>query len=357
MLLAGAAVTRPDGLLVYGICGLFVEGAVLLRPGSLRAPIAWLSQRLRTHAGLFLIFAPALVFRVVYYGELVPNTFYAKSAHDPYAGQGLHYLSLYLSAYWLLLGIPVLLVAAGFARLRAKRSLRPPFAGAIAAAVVGAYVAYVVWVGGDFMFARFLIPVTPLALLLLEALLRDLWESLEWRWDARAAGAAALILAGAVLLRYDPYRCEPAPIIQYVGEEQKIYTPERVRYMRELALKLRPTIQSAQPLIEFVGAQSVLIYYLDPATAIESQTGLTDRFIARQPVTERGWVGHEKTAPLSYLNERGVHLLLRPPPPDRRRPESVFRIAGLPGEFEILNYDEAVFAILRQDASFQLPAP
>jgi hypothetical protein len=45
--------------------------------------------------------------------------------------------------------------------------------------------------------------------------------------------------------------------------------------------------------------------------AIESQTGLTDRWIAHQPIARRGRIGHEKAAPLDYLiDRREVHFTI-----------------------------------------------
>jgi hypothetical protein len=44
--------------------------------------------------------------------------------------------------------------------------------------------------------------------------------------------------------------------------------------------------------------------------AIECATGLTDRWIAHQPLRRRGRVGHEKPAPVWYLIGRRVHFVL-----------------------------------------------
>jgi hypothetical protein len=59
----------------------------------------------------------------------------------------------------------------------------------------------------------------------------------------------------------------------------------------------------------FLGSQAALVFYARPAVAIEAQTGLTDRWIARRPLARRGRVGHEKVAPVSYvIDERKVHF-------------------------------------------------
>ena len=58
-----------------------------------------------------------------------------------------------------------------------------------------------------------------------------------------------------------------------------------------------------------MGGQAQMIYYADPALAIESTTGLTDRYIAHLPLIARGRVGHEKAAPKEYWQQRRVNFM------------------------------------------------
>jgi hypothetical protein len=129
-----ATLTRPDGLLV----AVVVFGADLWRRRDRRALAGPLC--------FALLLAGHTLFRVVYYGSPVPNTFYAKVPGVP-ASLGVAYLSRFLAdgAGWLLLP------AAAAWRLP---RLRP---GLVFAAV---FSLYVVAVGGDvFAHARFLLPV------------------------------------------------------------------------------------------------------------------------------------------------------------------------------------------------------
>jgi arabinofuranosyltransferase len=79
-----AAMTRPDGGLLAVVLGAFVLHDAIRR-GALRLLVGYC-------APFLLVFVPYLLWRHGYYGYWVPNTFYAKSAHDPYPGQGLTYL-------------------------------------------------------------------------------------------------------------------------------------------------------------------------------------------------------------------------------------------------------------------------
>ena len=70
---------------------------------------------------------------------------------------------------------------------------------------------------------------------------------------------------------------------------------------------------------------------------------MTDRFIARQPLTKRGRIGHEKHAPLDYLiRDRGVHFALR------HQTLKVLRVEGRIPLYEI-SFDGVRGYILRWD--------
>jgi arabinofuranosyltransferase len=99
------------------------------------------------------------VFRMGYYGLLVPNTAVAKDASSAHVGQGLAYLSDFASPYWLWL--PLLLLAALFplaAGWRLERADAVRCAAAVGSGV--AMAGYVIAIGGDFMHARMLLPAT-----------------------------------------------------------------------------------------------------------------------------------------------------------------------------------------------------
>jgi len=97
--------------------------------------------------------------------------------------------------------------------------------------------------------------------------------------------------------------------------------------------------------VGFVGAQAAFLYYWYPLFGIESETGLTDKAIASQTLSERGKIGHEKQASLDYLRMRRVHILMRPPPAGW--PETTVRLRGIPGDMTIVLYNEAIFKRLK----------
>ena len=301
---AFTAMTRPDG----AVLAVLAAGAA-----------AWHSVRTRG-VGSFVAYAvPALAlfgsflaWRLSYYGDLVPNTFHAKSAGDAYASQGLHYVALYLQSYWVLvpalLAALFLLVAPRTARGAAESAAPAAWAWRWLALVVFTYGAFVVWVGGDFMFGRFLLPVTPLLYLAVELLVR--------RWLAPAGQWAALaVVAGATLAWSEhPQLRGLHTEVDGVTEEREQYPVEKVAAERALARRVREALGPEGARVVFFGSQAMFVYEARFPYALEGAAGLTDRTLATMELPERGRIGHEKSILMrpEYLFERRVQLWLGP---------------------------------------------
>ena len=151
-----AALTRPEGLLVFGLTGL--HHLTIARPRTTAA----LSQWFRWTIPFFILVVPHFAFRYSYYEQLLPNTFYAKSAPRAIALQhGIEYTWDFLSAcgLWGLILITSLTLLG-----RRRRRL-----GSYATLILWTYTAYIVLVGGDVLGAhRFYIPLLPLFCLTLQ---------------------------------------------------------------------------------------------------------------------------------------------------------------------------------------------
>jgi arabinofuranosyltransferase len=130
---------------------IFLPALVLMTLNAIRH-----TDRKRMIGALILGYAPFLIwelFSLVYYGFLLPNTFYAKMSHGiPKAeilAQGLFYLRNTIN--WDPLTLFAILggIVLGF-----SRAFRNRFSMTVAGGAA-LYVLYVVWVGGDHMGGRF----------------------------------------------------------------------------------------------------------------------------------------------------------------------------------------------------------
>ncbi|HKQ60023.1 MAG TPA: hypothetical protein VJS92_01985, partial [Candidatus Polarisedimenticolaceae bacterium] len=202
----------------------------------------------------------------------------------------------------------------------------------LALALAATYTLYVVRVGGDFMFARLLIPVTPFLLVLLEeAWLRVLAGRL-WLGLAVAAGTFAAVLATPIPVTGTEWRCG-------VADERAYYTDGRAERMERRAQVLGRYFAGLPVTVAFFGDEARLVYRVGFPVALEAHTGLTDRHVARQPLAARGRVGHEKVADPEYLiRERGALFAFSSVPERHGIYEKIPRVK--------LKFDEDVYGLL-----------
>lgn len=298
-----ACLTRPDGLVPAAAAGVFV---LFFSFAPLRAAASYA-------AGVLATCLPLVIFRLWYYGEWFPNTYYAKSASIAWYGQGLHYLSLYAEKYGtVLVGLPV----AGAALLLLRRhraqgeellwkALWPSFALAMALSL--SYTLYVVRIGGDFMYARMLIPATPFFLVLFELGL------------TACSGAVNAVLLAAlgllpVLVPLGLDRPVGGDVFRYgVADEWAYYSPRKTLETDYRGAILRWYLADLPVRMLAFGSEMRLAYRAEIPLVVEAH-GLMDPVIARMTLKERGRVGHEKFGSFEYLiRQRKLQVMFHEP--------------------------------------------
>jgi len=149
----------PGAAIALGLAGLMRAEAVLFALPFLAAE----ARRRRIAPALLALLPPLgwLAFRLAYYGRWLPVTYHVKRlpvAHE------LKFGLVYLGVCTLTTGIGLLALAAIPNLLRPHAPGRAPVRAASWGLLL--FVAYVVWVGGDFLeLARFFVPALPVALL------------------------------------------------------------------------------------------------------------------------------------------------------------------------------------------------
>lgn len=314
-----AMLTRPDGF-VAAAAAAFVLWTSRRRPREIVAFVL----------PLVLIVAPYLLWKRTYYGDVLPNTYYAKSGQLAWWSQGARYLVSYFEKYWVLLLGPALVLLGSVMKRRADDTTEPLAArsAVLAATIAAIWLLYVARVGGDFMYARFLVPVTPLLAVLLELGL----ARLRLPEPAHLAAAAACLLAIAFM----PYPFQGPWGPHGIANEPLVYTKTERAKARALGLEMRRQFAGLPVRVAFGGMTALEVYESRVPVAIEAETGLTDSFIAHQSLRERGRVGHEKQAPPRYLiDARRVHFFLSPTQAQR---DSLDRyVPDVPARFGWLN--------------------
>ncbi len=305
VIFALAALTRPEGGMVFG---LTLGHAVLVavsggwQPGGSRARALRMALReaLPLAVSFLALFAPYFLWRMWYYGDPLPNTFYAKTGGG--IQQWLRGLN-YAIDFAFVFGGPLLLIAAAapFVRL-ADRSLAEGERRRLLTAPAGylwlvclIYTAYIIYVGGDhFPGERFFVPIVPLLAILTvlgSSALMTISLVERTRRIAHAAVGVAIVAAAVVgLNRGEAF------------ERRVVGNDESVWIWADLGLWLN---QNTPPDASVAAAGIGAIAYYSQRETIDLH-GLTDRHIARVVVEGMGSgaAGHEKRDPEYVLNVR-----------------------------------------------------
>lgn len=343
-----ATLNRPDHALFYAVGSAVVLGVWIgptwrARKSGLRA--IWREGLLPmvTYAAPFLIWLAYSAWKLTYYGELLPNTYYAKSAYLTYYSQGLVYaLAFHLSSHLWLVIVAMLLLWPwrGPSNIPGRR-----FA-AYAIPAVLLYEWYVIRVGGDFMEGRFYVTLIPLILLAGEQLVHELSltraqrkavrEQLRAERRSHAANTpapepllnqrsplalGAILLVGVMAASAFGVRLIPARKSYWHLTDESTYYPiaqwspmviDHPNYRVGMILNKIEAGLDAQDIPEehrpiLASGAIGLIGYYSRMTLID-RLGLTDATVAHQEIKTRGRPGHEKWATSKYLKKRGVHF-------------------------------------------------
>lgn len=292
------ALTRPEGLAFYALTALHRALVAALRSRFV------FSDQIRYSLPFVLIVGSHFVFRYMYYGALLPNTFYAKTSWQAaYVEQGLSYAYQFMVGY----GLWGILFLAPLALVYWQRQ-RLWFS--YVALLVLFNVLYVVIVGGDgWLEHRFFMPVLPLMYIALQELVYELVRRAPKRWPRPLASALAFVVVAA--LAYHSY----AHAIPSLKRSQALFLEHNARVE-----KVASYINALSPRKDFTVATGTIgiVKYRTHARVVD-MLGLTDAHIARHPVPI---VGVESAAG-EVLRKYDIAYVLD------QRPDLIFFLTGL----------------------------
>ncbi len=373
--LAGAELTRPEGLLLGACC---LGGFAVCRMASGQRPrLDW--RNLAVMGMPFaLVVAGHYLWRYSYYGEWLPNTYYAKYV-EPWYDLGFRYLMQAGIDTGLYLLVPLALIAA---IVRWKWCQDGTYA--VILLMIGVHMNYLARVGGDHFEYRPLDFYWPLlavaasegilhlgtriatwvgqirnrphgegglaprawALMLFASVLiyagaiqgallyegskevvrrahmySELNEENAGRWLV-APGMSKLVAMSNALRQESTLYFAPSPWM-----EHRLYAWFRLRQWKPYENMARGTLPDDA--VGQVGALGIMSYYL-PDLEIVDRHGLTDATVARNPQTRadrglprirslkplprnrRRLLAHERQPPPGYLKQRGVNFDVKP---------------------------------------------
>lgn len=248
-----------------------------------------------------LLLLPWFIWKLSYYGNLLPNTFYAKSAGNPVVPllYGLLYLAVFFFSYAALLLIP------RFLRLRHELFSVPGAHQVLA--VVPVWCIYICLVGGDFMEFRFMVPIMPVLAMVAAFLINSYRRT-----------SLQVLLVGTLLVVSAAHRPMPTlipyPVLTFTElshwpNESTTSWKGKGEFLAE-QFPGGPDVEG-QPKLA-VAPLGVLPYFADLPTV--DMLGLTDPVTARTGYAiEPYYPGHVRMARVEHLVDQGVNLVLAQP--------------------------------------------
>ena len=315
LIFALAALTRPDGVIAFAVTTMHLIATTHKRTGRLvnHDVVRWL-------AVFVAIYVPYFVWRVHYYGYLLPNPAYAKVGEGIFQYlRGLAYLARYLTTYGGFVFLPAALLL-----LRRPREVWRDYL----ALLVAGHALFIIYVGGDGLaFYRFAVYIVPVAYLLVQEGLADLQERLASRLisAARAVLVPSVVIIGLLFTMQQSVGPLVLPAwFRWYEPQSELFFPGRGSdhayrwfdnyFVDRLAIAANwlETNSPKQAVVASTAAGSIA-YHMD-RTVID-MLGLNDVHIAHSKgavggVMGRGQPGHEKGDGKYVLSRSPDYILM-----------------------------------------------
>ncbi|MDX1960904.1 MAG: hypothetical protein SFU98_20195 [Leptospiraceae bacterium] len=334
-----ASLVRPDGILFLFFLGLnlliLYLSENLLKKDIFRKLIFFLLP-------ILFLYLPYFIWRFQFYGWMFPNTYYAKSGNSSNWEQGIFYFLLYFKSYYSIFITLILVILFNFKKILSlslnKLTINLIFLFLFPSLT---YIFYYTKVGGDFMFARFYLPVMPLLFIIIE------FGILGIENKKLKLAIASFFLLG-IIFYYNPYKGKPIPSINDISEENEIYKLNSVKNFLNKCENWKQHFVKSNVRIAIGGANAVLAYCLNSNYVLEASTGLTDSALAHSSIALNGRIGHEKKASLEYLLQKKIHIHWNGAEFGGLNEYNQIYFDSIPGVARIIIYDKEIMNELKK---------
>ncbi len=354
-----ALLTRPDTLLIVFlanllfVCNLFFQKTEIVKI---------IKTLLFFNLAIIVIYIPYFLWRYNYYGFIFPNTYYDKLGDESNFSKGFDYIWLYFKPHFVSLLAIILPLFIIFPLLKnkfknnLKEFLKDNWNAAflVSVKIVILYlIFFVAKVGGDFMYARFIIPIAPFIYFII---LYSILKLVKPKNVNLYLGLLILASFIETTLRMDIFKKTDAngkEITTWngdVSDERYVYTSY---YPMEAEIKMGKALHAAFEGIDarmlIKGGQACMGYFAN-FSYIQEFHGLTDTLIAHSKIEHRERIGHEKHGSIEHFESKDINFVF----PIHARPitKDTFRYANInfsPYQFktEIITYNSKLIAQLK----------
>lgn len=300
-----AALTRPEGLYIYGLILIHYVGYLYFtnkNEGIANvAKKVFAKNNLISFAVFFIPLGLYFLFRLSYYGYLFPNTYYAKTGFSAiYFQTGIEYVWNFFKSY-LLFGV-IFVLPYFLLKLKEYR-----FHMSLLLLIYTMYTVYIIYVGGDVLqLYRFFVPIAPLIFIGFGKILTELFKKIRTDYfKTSPTGALVAVFLICAVITYYNYQNEKDNIERVTNLENGLVEKMKLSgtWFNQKAQQEGRKLTIAATTI---GAVS---YYAGFDVTVIDMLGLTDEEIAHNPVLipeiSEGYIGwKERNYNVDYVLSR-----------------------------------------------------
>jgi arabinofuranosyltransferase len=285
-----AVLTRIDSVVFLSVEAFVTLFLIIRSDGMFSAKLG------RITAGILpflLIIGGWFLWKLHYYGSILPNTFYVRNFSVDLIKNGINYLYAFIGLY-LLLPMGVIGICS-LPKLIRQKSI----AILLMAAEITLWCSYIVGVGGDWMEFRFFVPILPILFILLIWLAEAIVRSAEMR----IAMIGILLLAPVHYAFAFQRLTEPVDglnSIQSLGADAGPWT--------HIGKILGESFQYSNQVVIATTAVGAIPYYSRLRTI--DMLGLNDKWVSVHGSIVGITPGHQRLADLQYLLDEHVNLVV-----------------------------------------------
>lgn len=340
LILSALLLLRLDSALFVGVLGLVLLYEIIKssrRIHDVTRPLLVLGLPITVIIGIWLLW------KISFYDDILPNTFYAKVSGKPFVFvRGLFYLVGFWLSYWLF-PFPFLIAWTILSR-------KISFFYKLMTVLLVIWTLYLFYVGGDHMEFRFMVPVLPLLMILIVTTLSKLRKQ-----QTVVIILGALVILGSVS-HYLTYNLSPFSTHQNTVQNMRDQHDkpgvdwDAIGKVLGRAFNYDPTVTIA------LNPAGIIPYYSRARTV--DMLGLNDRWVAQNGVPYLTVAAHETVAPFNYLLEQEVNLHIEQPVMFRKSEQHRYSIDDME-KFHMdipldLLPDEAVFLVVSINDTHEL---
>ncbi len=292
ILSAVSILTRPDSI-IFAV--IIFSAIVFIGKKEKLSKVTIFKNILTLLIPFLIILIPYLVWKLNYYGNILPNTYYVKAGSQTSIVSGLKYVGWFLTSYWLIIFPIILLVLLKefLNEVNLKISLL--------LITILVWTLYLIKIGGGFMEFRFFVPILPFIFIVIVWIINKLIQP-----EKLKVVFLVIIITGSIFHAVTFHYNSGIEGIRVL--ESHLTNPNQ--NWIGVGKKLK-TIFGGSDVEIAVTAAGAVPYYSELKTL--DMLGLNDKYIAREQNIISNRPGHQKLASIDYLKRKGVNLLIGDP--------------------------------------------